>query len=124
MARAAERQGHRVSARESYLRSVTYYRNVAWSARASDPHYRATLEKSRVLFKQFAALSDPPIEVVAIPVRGDRPPGVFPSARCQRKRRPTIIIGDNAVKSSTTGSALLRWSAVTTRCWWICPASV
>ncbi len=46
MARTAEREGHRVSARESYLRSVTYYRNVAWSVRVSDPYYRATIAKS------------------------------------------------------------------------------
>jgi hypothetical protein len=78
MARTAEREGHRVSARESYLRAVTYYRNVAWSVPVSDPDYRATIAKSRSLFQRFAALSDPPIEVVAV------------------QKRPTIIIGDNA----------------------------
>jgi hypothetical protein len=40
-ARSAEAKGHRVSARESYLRAVTYYRNVPWSVPASDPAYRA-----------------------------------------------------------------------------------
>ena len=96
MARAAERQGHRVSARESYLRSVTYYRNVAWWVRVSDPYYRATIAKSRALFQQFAALSDPPIEVVAIPYEGTVLPGYFLRPDASGQRRPTIIIGDNA----------------------------
>jgi hypothetical protein len=58
-ATSAEAEGHRVSARQSYLRAVTYYRNVLWGFRVSDPGYRDTLEKSRVLFKRFATLSDP-----------------------------------------------------------------
>ena len=45
IARTAESEGHRVSARECYLRAVTYYRNVAWSVPVSDPDYRATITK-------------------------------------------------------------------------------
>ena len=41
IARSAEARGHRVSAREAYLRAVTYYRNVAWGIRTSDPGYGA-----------------------------------------------------------------------------------
>jgi hypothetical protein len=96
IARTAESKGHRVSARESYLRAVTYYRNVAWSIRVSDPDYRATIEKSRTLFQRFAALSDPPIEVVAIPYEGTVLPGYFLRPDASGQRRPTIIIGDNA----------------------------
>jgi hypothetical protein len=96
IARSAESKGHRVSARESYLRAVTYYRNVAWSVRVSDPDYRATITKSRALFQQFAALSEPPIEVVAIPYEGTVLPGYFLRPDASGQRRPTIIIGDNA----------------------------
>jgi pimeloyl-ACP methyl ester carboxylesterase len=96
IARSAERKGHRVSARESYLRAVTYYRNVAWSVRVSDPYYRATVAKARMLFQQFAALSDPPIEVVAIPYEGTVLPGYFLRPDASGEKRPTIIIGDNA----------------------------
>ncbi|MGO9993002.1 MAG: hypothetical protein ACLPTF_10890 [Steroidobacteraceae bacterium] len=77
LARSTEAKGHRVSARQSYLRAVTYYRNVLWGFRASDPGYRATLEKSRMLFKRFAALSEPPIEFVEIPYEGTVLPGYF-----------------------------------------------
>jgi hypothetical protein len=96
IARTAEREGHRVSARESYLRAVTYYRNAAWSVRVSDPDYRATIAKSRTLFQRFAALSDPPIEVVGIPYEGTVLPGYFLRPDDSGQRRPTIVIGDNA----------------------------
>ncbi len=96
LARSADAKGHRVSARQCYLRAVTYHRNVLWGARASDPRYRATLEKSRVLFKRFAALSEPPIEVVEIPYEGTVLPAYFLRPDASGTRRPTIIVGDNA----------------------------
>jgi len=96
LARSTEAKGHRVSARQSYLRAVTYYRNVLWGFRASDPGYRATLEKSRKLFKRFAALSDPPIEFVEIPYEGTFLPAYFLRPDASGKKRPTVIIGDNA----------------------------
>jgi hypothetical protein len=95
-ARSAEAKGHRVSARESYLRAVTYYRNVLWSVPASDPAYRAMLATSRTLFQRFAALSDPPIEVIEIPYEGTTLPGYFLRPDASGQRRPTIVIGDNA----------------------------
>lgn len=96
IARSAETRGHWVSAREAYLRAVTYYRNVAWGIRTSDPRYQAIIEKSRTLFQRFAALSDPPIEVVEIPYEGTVLPGYFLRPDGSERRRPTIIIGDNA----------------------------
>lgn len=96
IAKSAEARGHRVSAREAYLRAVTYYRNVAWGTRTSDPYYRTIIEKSRMLFQRFAALSDSPIEVVEIPYEGTVLPGYFLRPDGSGRRRPTIIIGDNA----------------------------
>jgi pimeloyl-ACP methyl ester carboxylesterase/ketosteroid isomerase-like protein len=97
LARGAEAKGHRVSARQCYLRAVTYYRNVLMGGfRVSDPGYRSTLEKSRVLFKRFAALSEPPIEFVEIPYEGTVLPAYFLRPDASGKKRPTVIIGDNA----------------------------
>lgn len=97
LARSAEAKGHWVSARQCYLRAVTYYRNVLMGGfRASDPGYRATLEKSRVLFKRFAALSEPPIEFLEIPYEGTVLPAYFLRPDASGKKRPTVIIGDNA----------------------------
>jgi hypothetical protein len=95
-ARRAERDGHLVSAREDYLRAVTYYRNVLWSVPASDPAYRDTIAQSRALFRRFADLSVPPIETVEIPYEGATLPGYFLRPDASGRRRPTIVIGDNA----------------------------
>ncbi|MGA9674141.1 MAG: hypothetical protein WBR28_02460 [Mycobacterium sp.] len=95
LASSAEAKGHRVSAREAYLRAVTYLRNVALALRPSDPRYRATIEHSRVLFGKFAALSVPAIEVVEIPYEGKILPGYFLRSDARGERRPTIVIGDN-----------------------------
>jgi pimeloyl-ACP methyl ester carboxylesterase len=95
-ARRAEQEGHRVSARETYLRAVTYCRNVLWSVPASDPAYRATITQSRALFRRFATLSVPPIETVEIPYEGAALPGYFLQPGASGERRPTIVIGDNA----------------------------
>jgi hypothetical protein len=91
-ARSAEAQGHRVSARESYLRAVTYYRNVLWSVPASDPAYRAMLATSRTIFQRFAALSDPPIEVIDIPYEGTTLPGYFLRPDASGQPRPTVAL--------------------------------
>jgi len=63
--------------------------------RPSDPRYRPTIEKSRALFRKFAALSSPAIEVVAIPYEGQSLPGYFLRPDINGQRRPTIVIGDN-----------------------------
>ena len=95
-ARQADQDGHRVSARQTYLRAVTYHRNVLWSVPASDPAYQATIARSRALFRRFAALSDPPIETVEIPYEGTTLPGYFLCPHASGQKRPTIVIGDNA----------------------------
>src|SRR5579884_902199 len=91
----AEARGHRVSAREAYLRAVTYYRNVGWAMRPSDPAFQTMIEKYRLLFQKFAALSDPPIEFVEIPYEGRVLPGYFIRPDASAQKRPTIICGDN-----------------------------
>ncbi|HZR42396.1 MAG TPA: hypothetical protein VFB12_19905 [Ktedonobacteraceae bacterium] len=91
----AEAKGHRVSAREAYLRAVTYYRNVGWAQRSSDPQFQTLIEKYRLLFQKFTALSDPPIECVEIPYKGKVLPGYFIRPDGRSQKRPTIICGDN-----------------------------
>ena len=95
IARDAEAKGHRVSARQAYLRAVTYLRNAALALQPSDPRYRPTIEKSRVLFRKFAALSTPAIEVVEIPYEWTSLPGYFLRPDVSGQKRPTIVIGDN-----------------------------
>jgi hypothetical protein len=96
IALTAEERGHSVTAREAYLRAVTYYRYSSYALRFSDPRFRSTIEKSRSLFQSFAKLSDPPIEIIEIPYEGKTLPGFFMRHDASGSKRPTIIIGDNA----------------------------
>jgi hypothetical protein len=98
IARDAEAKGHRVSARQAYLRAVSYYRNVSIGQRPSDPDFQPTIRKYRALFRKFAALSDPPIEVVEVPYEGKTLPGYFLPPDASGAKRPTIIVADNVAE--------------------------
>lgn len=74
-------QGHRVSARESYLRSYIYYRAApAFLNPRTDERYRQAYQKARAFFRQAGQLMDPPLELAEIPFEGKRLPGYFASA--------------------------------------------
>jgi hypothetical protein len=88
IARDAEAKGYRVSARQAYLRAVTYLRNAAMALQPSDPRYRPAIEKSRALFRKFAALSTPAVEVVEIPYEWTSLPGQFLRPDVQRTEAP------------------------------------
>lgn len=93
--RQADDHGHAVSAREAYLRAVTYYYHACLAIPVDDPAFRAGVEHYRALFQRFAALSTPPIEVIGIPYQGTRLPAYFLRPDASSQPRPTVIIGDN-----------------------------
>ena len=94
-ARQADDHGHGVSAREAYLRAVTYYYHACLAILVDDPAYRAGVEHYRSLFQRFAALSTPAIEVVGIPYQSARLPAYFLRPGAGGEAHPTLIIGDN-----------------------------
>ena len=93
--RQADDRGHRVSAREAYLRAVTYYYHACLAIGVDDPAFRAGVEHYRSLFQRFAALSTPAIEVIGIPYQGTRLPAFFLRPDASGAAHPTVIIGDN-----------------------------
>jgi hypothetical protein len=93
--REAEGRGHGVSARQAYLRAVTYYYHACLAIGVDDPAYRAGVEHYRSVFARFAALSTPPVEVIAIPWQGTHLPAYFLRPDASGQARPTVIIGDN-----------------------------
>jgi len=94
-ARQADGRGHGVSAREAYLRAVTYYYHACLAIPVDDPAYRAGVEHYRSLFARFAALSTPAIEVIGIPYQGTRLPAYFLRPDAGGEAHPTVVIGDN-----------------------------
>jgi pimeloyl-ACP methyl ester carboxylesterase len=82
-ARTCLAAGRRVSARDHFLRSSTYYRTSEYYADGSDGRSHETGERSRECFTEAAALLDPPVELIDVPFEGRSLPGylVRPPAR-------------------------------------------
>ncbi len=88
----ALQRGHKVSAREAYLRAYTYHRTATLCLRVTDPRFRITWQTMRSCFRRSAELFDPPIEPVEIPYEGSALPAYFVSASGDEERRPTVIV--------------------------------
>jgi pimeloyl-ACP methyl ester carboxylesterase len=89
-AKALEK-GHKVSAREAYLRAYTYYRTATLCLRVADPRFRTTWQTMRSCFRKAAALFEPSIKPVEIPYEENALPAYFMRAGGD-ERRPTVIV--------------------------------
>jgi len=86
-------RGHRVSAREAFLRATTYYEASFFFAPDSDPRKVELYRRQRDAFRAAGALFDHPFEVVRIPYEGAKElPGYFLAADDSGQARPTIMI--------------------------------
>jgi pimeloyl-ACP methyl ester carboxylesterase len=88
----ALQKGHKVSARDAYLRAYTYYRTATLCLRVSDPRFRATWQTMRACYRQAARLFEPAIEPVEIPYESKTLPAYFVRAKGDGERRPTVIV--------------------------------
>lgn len=84
--------GHRVSAREAYLRAFTYHQMAAIFVRPRDQRLRETWQKVQWCFRQAAAQFSPPIEPVQIPFEGKSLPGYFLHGNDGIRKAPTLIM--------------------------------
>ena len=96
------KKGHRVSARDAFLRATTYWGATTMYASPTDPRYRSSYEKERACFREAAKLFDPPIEIVNIPYENGRTlPGYFIPGGPAGEKRPTVLVlggGDSALE--------------------------
>jgi pimeloyl-ACP methyl ester carboxylesterase len=86
--------GHRVSAREAYLRASNYYRTAEFFKRANpvgDADVARLSGRSTEVFLKAARLLDTPFEIVEIPYEGTTLPGYLFLADRSGEVRPTII---------------------------------
>jgi pimeloyl-ACP methyl ester carboxylesterase len=87
-------RGHRVSAREAYLRATNYYRTAYSPLFGSpvDPRLKAAFEREEEVFAKAVPLWDMPVELVEIPFEhGVTLPGVFVGAVDGSEPRGTIV---------------------------------
>ena len=112
LAQKSLRGGHKISAREAFLRATTYYQAAFFFVLDKDPLKAETYEKHVSCFQAASALFDPPFESVLIPYEDSLLPGYF--LRCDAKPRPTVLIQMGADGSteqmyfSGGGAAALR----------------
>ncbi|WP_448334569.1 alpha/beta hydrolase family protein [Bellilinea sp.] len=85
-------KGHRVSAREAYLRAFSYYQMGAIFIRPRDQRLRETWQKAQWCFRQAAAQFTLPIEQIRIPFEGKSLPGYFLHGNDGNKKTPTLIM--------------------------------
>jgi hypothetical protein len=85
--------GHKVSARRSYLRASNYHRAAEFYARddPNDPRSLQGWQASHDCFAEAAELFDPPFEAVEIPYEGTTLPGYFFRVDDSGQRRPTAV---------------------------------
>jgi hypothetical protein len=98
LAEASRGAGHRVSARDAYLRASTYYFNAAFFVVGTPEGERLPelWRAHRDCFERAAALFDPPFERVAIPYEGAALEGWFFRAYGADERRPLAILNNGS----------------------------
>ncbi|GGM01829.1 alpha/beta hydrolase family protein [Nakamurella endophytica] len=88
-----ERDGHRASARDAFLRACTYHRTAGGMLYSTPVDTRMTDSNLRqtAAFRRAAALMDHPVEPVRIPFEGTTLPGYLLRVDDSDVRRPTVI---------------------------------
>ena len=87
-------RGHRISARDSFLRATTYHQASEFFLHGDpkDPRIARAYRLSTDCYKQCAKLHDPVIEPVEIPYEKTTLPGYFHHADTTNAPRPTLIM--------------------------------
>jgi pimeloyl-ACP methyl ester carboxylesterase len=85
--------GHRVSARNAFLRASNYYRTayIFMFAVPADPRVIDAYEKQTDAFQKAAALFEPPIEILKIPYENTTLPGYFIKPDASGAPRRTLL---------------------------------
>jgi pimeloyl-ACP methyl ester carboxylesterase len=86
--------GHRVSARDGYLRAANYFRTSEFFLHGNheDPRIYSAYNKSIRAYKLSASLFDPPILPVEIPYENTTLPGYFHRVDESNTKRPLLIL--------------------------------
>lgn len=85
-------KGHRVSAREAYLRAFTYYQSAAIFIRPRDQRLHEAWHKAQWCFRQAAAHFSPPIQPIQVPFENKSLLGYFLRGHDKDKKMPTLIM--------------------------------
>lgn len=85
-------KGHKVSARNQFMRASYYYRAALISMLPDDPRFKKTALKGRNLLKKAGKLLDPPLDYIEIPFENTVLPGFYRKAGKGKTPRKTLIM--------------------------------
>jgi alpha-beta hydrolase superfamily lysophospholipase len=104
---AAEKRGHRVSARAKLLRASTYYDHASSASPGTtyDDQFTPLWERHRDCWDRAVALFDPPVEPIEIPYEGTTLAGYFFRPDTTGAPRPTFILNNGS-----DGPVISQWS--------------
>ena len=99
--------GHRVSAREAYLRASSYLFAATSSLDGTDDPERLVpvWREHRECFDRFGELCDPPVEHLEIPYEGTKLKGYYFAVDAAGVPRPTVILNNGS-----DGPVTAMWS--------------
>ena len=94
MGEASLKAGHRISAREAFLRASNYFREAEFYLHGNpqDPRIMQAWSQSRDCFGKAAKLMDTPVEVIKIPYGKTTLPGYFLRPDHTGRKRKTLIL--------------------------------
>ena len=90
-AKDSENGGHKVSAREFYLRASYYYRAALTTLLPQNTEFMRLYNKSIECFTKAGALSDPQIEMISVPFEGTTLPGCLIKAKTPVKNKKLFL---------------------------------
>jgi hypothetical protein len=104
---AAEKRGHRVSARAKLLRASIYYDHASSTSPGTtyDDQFTPLWERHRECWDRAVALFEPPVEPIEIPYEGTTLAGYFFRPDTSGARRPTFILNNGS-----DGPVISQWS--------------
>ena len=106
-------KGHRISARESFMRASNYYRTAEYGTPPSHPQFQDLWEKSVKSFHKACPLFSPAIEIHTVSFEGKHLPAYYWRPDMSGSVRPTLIVAggnDSSLEELVfwAGSAAVR----------------
>lgn len=88
--------GHKISAREGFLRASNYFRTAEYGCPPDHECFHQLWSKSVKAFQKACPLFNPPIQILQIPFEGKLLPGYFWQPNGGKRSRPTMVsLGGN-----------------------------
>lgn len=91
-AKAALEEGHKITARETYMKAANYYRTALVSMLPDNPKFNILGRKTRQCMKEAGKLFEPPMTYFEVPYENTVLPGYYRPVKKDGKPRKTLLM--------------------------------